>query len=610
MKPEVCFEVSFECGNKVGGIYTILRSKTKEMKKRYGNNYYAIGFFNPRTYINDFSPEDAPEEIKRIFLKLEKKGIKCMFGRWISGNDVNLILVDSNQFRKEHVNEIKKKLWEDYRIDSLRAGFDYDEPVAWSTAVGMLIEEFMKLKRFKNKNTVAHFHEWLSGPGLLYLRKRRVPVALVFTTHATRIGRAKSSYGENLMEEVMEGLKKGKYFNDEQAKKYGLEAQHGVEMNSAKYADVFTTVSDVVKDEAKYILKREPEIVVPNALNFSKFYSSRTLTILHEKNRNKINEFLEAYFSPYYPIDVKNNIVIFISGRYEFLNKGIDLFILALKLLNERLVKRKCKKTVFVFLLIPSGIKEPKESVLQSMIQYQKMKDLVEERFSEVVDDVVSKTLSGEVINFRRILGKEFFLRVRIISHFFSKFRGKNAPLCAYELNYDEGSDKILTFLKENGLVNKPEDKVKVIFYPTYLSPSDGLLGMEYQDFVIGASMGVFPSRYEPWGYTPFETAALRTLSVTTDLSGFGRFIQKNAKKDEKTAIKVLHLMKNSIEDVVKELADIMEECVYLGIEERMRAKLETRRSVEMLDWRIQVVNYFKAHELALENMRKRLKHE
>jgi len=618
----VCFEVSFECGNKVGGIYTVLTSKSKEMKKLYGKNYYTIGFFNPDNYFRDFVEEKPPKHIKKIFKELAKDGIKCHWGKWILAHDVRLILIDIKEFMEKkskdkfgkdevkdgNINLIKRRLWEDYKINSLRAGFDYDEPVVWSTAAGMLIEKLVKNKNFKRKKIVAHFHEWLSGAGLLYLLRKKVPVGLVFTIHATRIGRAKSYAGEKLIDDVSEGLKKKKSFNDKESCKYHFEAQHMLEKICANRADAFTAVSEIVSNEAEYILSKKPDVITPNSLDFEEFFTTETLTILHSKYRKTINEFLEAYFSPYYPISMKDNIVFFISGRYEFLNKGVDLFIEALSNLNEHLKKKKLKRNIFAFILIPSGIKGPKKEVLESIFQYQKIKNMVGEQFFEMKDEIINQILDGKKIDFKRAVDKTFLARVISWSHFFSRFRGKNAPLSAFELN-GENDDEIINHLKKNDLENKADDKVRVIFYPTYLSPTDGLLGMQYQDFVIGTSMGIFPSRYEPWGYTPFETAALRVLSLTTDVAGFGDFILDYSKKmGKEPAIKVLPIKERSKKKIVKDLTDMMEWCVFLGKEERTRAKMETRYLIEKLDWKYQIKNYFRAHKLALKKMKKRIK--
>ena len=600
-----CIEVSFECGNKVGGIHTVLTSKARWMKRYYGKNYLTIGFFNPQRYFKEFTQEKPTKEMKNIFKKLEPFGIKCYFGRWIVAENVPLILIDSSEFMKKEVNNIKAKLWEEFKIDSLRTGHDYDEPVAWSTAAGMLIEKLIASTDFKKKRVVAHFHEWLSGAGLLYLFMKKVPVALVFTTHATRIGRAKSSAGENLFEEVMNGLKKKKHFNDEDAKKYNLEAQHGIEKACAHHAHAFTGVSDIVAEEAEYILNKRPNVVTPNGWDIEHSLSSRDLTILHEKNRKKINEFLEAYFSPHYPIETKNNIVFFISGRYEFFNKGIDIFIEALSKLNDELKKKKSKITVFAFILVPAGIKGPKEMLLQSILRFKEIEELVQEEFKEIEGMIVNRILDGRLLEEKKILSEKFMKEAKILSHFFSQFRGQNPPLCAFELEGGEYNDKIINHLIKNNLTNKKEDRVKVVFYPSYLSRGDGLLNMNYEDFVNGASMGIFPSRYEPWGYTPFETAILRTLVVTTDLAGFGVTIQKNP-KDGRLPIKVLHMRNVEREKVIEELEKTMEDCIFMEIERRTFEKLRARMLVKQLDWKYLIQNYINAHNLAWKSFRKR----
>ena len=622
--PDVCFEVSFECGNKVGGIYTVLISKVEEMKKHYGKNYYTIGFYNPETYFRDFTKEEPPENIKKIFKEMDSMGIKCHWGKWILAQDARLILIDVKEFmekksetkfgnevvKDKNINLIKRGLWEDYKIDSLNAGFDYDEPIAWSTAAGILIEKMVNGDNyFKNKKIVAHFHEWLSGGGLLYLLKKKVPIGLVFTIHATRIGRAKSCAGENLIKEIEEFLKNKKSFDDKDAYKYRLEAQHMIEKTCAKHTDAFTAVSNIVSDEAKYILGKGADIVTPNSLDFDEFFTTETLTLLHRKNRRRINEFLEAYFSPYYPVEMKDNIVFSISGRYEFYNKGIDLFIDALGNLNQILKKENSRRNAFAFILIPSNIKGSKQELLESILRYQNVKNLVAEQFYEMKGDVINQILDGKDINFKSIVGKAFIARAIALSRYSSRFRGKDAPLCAFELNYDEKDDEIIKRLKENKLTNKADDKVKVIFYPAYLSTTDGLLGMEYQDFTIGTSMGVFPSRYEPWGYTPFETAALRVLSVTSDMAGFGSFILDYSKKLKKEpAIRVLRMMNRSNKDIIKDLTNILLECYELDKEERLRQKLETRFLVEKLDWKTQISHYIQAHNFAMTKMKERMK--
>jgi len=606
---DVCIEVSFECGNKVGGIYTVLSSKAKYMKKYYGKNYYTIGFYNPKSYYKYFEEERVPDEIKKIFQNLEKMGIKCYWGKWITADDVRLILIDPHEFMDKtdsgmkNVHFIKKKHWEEFKIDSLRMGYDYDEPLAWSHTTGILIKKLINTKEFRNKKIVVHFHEWLSGAGLLYLKSENIPVATVFTIHATRVGRAKSSAGENLLEEVSKKLKKKNVMKDDEAHSYHLEGQHLIEKTCANKADVFTTVSDIVAEEAKYILGKEPDVITINGLDLSKAPSLRTLIMLHEKYRDRIEEFLKAYFTPYYPVKLKNNLVFFISGRYEFYNKGIDLFIEALSLLNERLKRKKVKKNVFAFILIPSNVKRPREDLLECLVQYEKIEELVEDELKSVKDDIINMILNGETINFSKVLDENFIMKAKILSRFFTRLRSDKAPLCAFELNYE--NDMITNHLKKFGLLNEKDDKVKVIFYPTYLSVTDGLLGMDYNEFVIGSSMGFFPSRYEPWGYTPFETAVLRTLSLTTDVAGFGLHLSKITKNKEDLSTRVLRMKDRKRDEVIDDLAKIMEWCVLLGREKRPLEKIKTRELVESFDWKYQIFNYIQAHNLALKKIKK-----
>ena len=610
---DVCFEVSFEGGNKVGGIYTVLVSKARFMKKYYGNNYFVIGFYNPQRAIHDFEEVETPKEIKKVFSELEKEGIKCYWGKWITGEDSNLILIDPKKFMEKEVNgvrnidQIKKALWEKHKIDSLRTGFDYDEPLAWSIAAGMLIEKLVKkTKMFNSKKIVVHLHEWLSGGALIYLLDNNIPVGLVFTTHATRIGRAKSSAGENLMEEVEKGLKENKVMGDEEAYKFNLEAQHMIEKICAHNADVFTTVSNIVAEEARYVLGKKPDVITINGLNLQKYPSMRTLIILHDKYRKKINNFLKAYFSPYYPIEVKDNIVFFISGRYEFYNKGIDLFIEALSLLNERLKKKNTKKTVFAFILIPTAIKGPNDDLLESMVKYQKLLELVDDGITSLKQELVDKLVSGVCGSLDELLDEDFKTKLRVLCRIFKIKRSENAPISAFELSYDD--DLVLTHLKKFGLTNKMTDKVKVIFYPTYLSVTDSLLSMDYYDFVIGSSMGIFPSRYEPWGYTPFETAALRVLSLTTDVAGFGAHLTKLCKDKDVLKNRVIKTRGRKREQIVKDIADAMEWCVNLGKERRPIEKLTTREMIKVFDWKVQIKNYIDAHNMAMERMKKRIK--
>lgn len=619
---DIFFEVSFECGRKVGGIYTVIKSKASEMIKYYGENYYCIGSYDPEQAHSKVLEEEPPSELKRIFEEMEGEGIICKYGRWISAEGCKIILIDASVFRERkvqyidsgmtrvdrNINAIKFELWNAYGIDSYRMGFDYDDPVSWAYSAGILIQK-IKEKLFASKKVVAQFHEWLSGAAILYLRQNNVLVGTVFTTHATRLGRSKSSSGEDLSTQISEGLDSGKKADLKEAYEFFIEAQHLMEVACAKNSDVFTTVSEVLADEAEFILGKKPDIITFDALDNAQFPSMRVLGDLHLKNLEKINLFLQAYFSSYYETDLENNIVIFTSGRYEYYNKGIDIFIDGLAELNKRMKSAGDVPEVFAFIMIPSAIKGPNPSILDNIVILDKIKEDIHESLElvedKVVDDVTEGRFDLSKMTGGEILGNKALMNLKALGRKFRyEKRGKLPPLSAFELK-DEKNDMIINKLKSVGLINKPDDKVRVVFYPIYLNPDDSLLGISYYDMISGSTVGIFPSRYEPWGYTPQEAAAMMTLSVTTDQGGFGVFINSKIENESKLrGVKVLGLKNASYKQSVAELADYLFHIIKLTHDERVELKIDARQLSELSDWKNQSINYVKAHNLALKRMK------
>ena len=282
-KADILFEVSWEVCNKVGGIYTVVKSKAARMVERYGNNYFMVGPYFASKAIAEFQEEMPNDFCKAPFEELKKAGIICHFGKWLSEGAPLVILIDFVNYRYR-INEIKRELWDWYKIDSLRAAPDYDEPVVWAYAVGMLIEKLSSC--YSDKKIVAHFHEWLSGSGLLYLKKKNVKIATVFTTHATILGRTLASSSVDLYNVW------NKINPDQEVYKYNVEAKHLVEKNSAAFADIFTTVSEITGMEASYLLKKKPDALLPNGLDISKFPTFEELVIKHKLQRDRIREFM------------------------------------------------------------------------------------------------------------------------------------------------------------------------------------------------------------------------------------------------------------------------------------------------------------------------------
>jgi len=603
MKPDQVFEVSFEVCNKIGGIYTVIKSKAQNMVNYYENKYCTIGVFNPKKPSLEFEPEITPDIMSDIFNDLEKQGIKCYYGTWLISGKPKTILIDSTNFMKEK-NNIKKDLWDWYKVDSIRSDIMFDEPVVWSTAAGMLIEKICE----RYNKPVAQFHEWLSGAGLLYLKKKNLKIGTVFTTHATILGRTIASANVDLSRMINEGIKKKEIASLDLAAKYGVLDKHTLELACANACDVFSTVSDTTAKECEYIFGVKPDIILPNGLVFEEDITNEELVMMRKNYRKRMKEFLTAYFSRYYSVDFENIRSIFISGRYEFHNKGIDLFISALGMLNKRLKLNKIDKTIIAFILIPSKIRGEKMSVLKDISLYREMDNYVESNLPNIKERILSFLSNGELPkNTEDLFGDDFIQTCRNMMMIFISKRNKQGaapPLCAFDLDYPEQDDAIVRALLNNDLLNREEDKVKVIFYPSYLNPGDRLIGLSYEPAMRTFDLGVFPSYYEPWGYTPLEAAKHGVLSITTDLSGFGKFIEG---KDEikNGGIWVIKRENRTDEDVLKDLVDLMYRIVLFSRNERVRYRMLAKDLASLADWNQLFKNYITAHELSLENLKK-----
>ena len=591
-KADVLLEVSWEVCNKVGGIYTVVKSKAAKMVEAYGNNYLLVGpYFAPKA-IGQFQEEVPNEFCKTPFEELKKLGIICHFGRWISEGNPYVILIDFVNY-KHRINEIKRELWDWYKVDSLRAPADYDEPIVWAYTVGMLIEKLASC--FYDKKIVAHFHEWLSGVGLLYLKKKNVKIANVFTTHATVIGRTLASSNVDLYN-VWDKINP-----DQEVYKYNIEAKHLVEKNSAAFADVFTTVSEITGMEALHLLKKKPDALLPNGLDMSKFPSFEELVIKHKLQRDRVREFMLYYFFPYGAFDPKETLIYFIAGRYEFHDKGIDIFIKAIGKLNERLKQSKSKKTIIAFIWVPASFRNIRPELLENKTLYQDIKDALEEVIDDVEKNIIYSLVSDKKIAKESLFDEDFLTEMKIrITKFIKK--GK-PPLLTHDL-YDE-NDIILKTIIAAGLKNEEQDSVKIVYYPIYLSGADGLLNLNYYEAMQGSHLGVFPSYYEPWGYTPLEAGALGVSSITTDLAGFGRYFCSECVQTETPGIFVLKRLNRSDGDVVNQLVDVMFNFANLSKENRIANKMQARKVASMADWKSFVNNYIEAHNLAVDKVYK-----
>ena len=487
------FEVSWEICNKVGGIYTVVRSKIAPTLQYYKKNYYAIGPYFVDKATGEFQEMIAPVGLRDVFAKLKEQGIICHYGVWLVSKEPQTILIDFSGYAKNK-DSIKKELWDRFKIDSLGTEFhDFDESVVWSYCVGKLIEE---ISSQSDKKIVAQFHEWLSGAGLLYLKSRGAKVGTIFTTHATMLGRTMTGNNRDLYGQL------GRIDSNKVAYELGIQAKHQMETQCANNADVFTTVSEITGIEAESLLGRKPDVLLPNGLDIDKFPTFEEASIKHRLFREKIREFLMYYFFPHYTFDIDKTLVFFIAGRYEFHDKGVDIFIRSLARLNERLKKEKSDKTIVAFFWVPGNIRGIKQELLESKTLFEDVKDSVDDSLHEIGERVLYALMGQKKISAEFLLGPDVVQENKKQILKLTK-RSGNPLLSTHDL-HNGGEDLILQGFRQNNLLNKEEDKVKVVFYPIYLTGADRLLDTTYYESMQGSHVGVFPSYYEPWGYNCF----------------------------------------------------------------------------------------------------------
>jgi glycogen(starch) synthase len=591
---KVVCEVSWEVCNKVGGIYTVVASKAAEMVKRYGERYFLVGPYFPQKAVGVFEESVPPPECKKCFEDLKKEGIDVHTGTWLVKGSPRVMLIDFTEFAKQK-NDVKRVLWEKFGIDSLNTEYyDFDEPVLWSWATGRVLEE---LQHVWKSGMVAQFHEWLAGAGLLYLRAKKTPIGTVFTTHATTIGRVLANADVNIYTML------DKINADEEARKRGsgVWAKHLLEKACAKNAGVFTTVSEITGIEAEKFLGRKPDVLLFNGLDLEKFPTFEQASLKHRLFKSRIKEFLLYYYFPYYNFDLDNTLLYFLAGRYEFRDKGIDVYIQALAQLNERMKKQKDSKTIVAFIWVPGNIKSIRPQLLENKTYYTDIRDSVDDMHDEIKNKMLYLLVAQKPITNESLLDGEFLQEMKPKLRRFTARKGF-PPISTHEL-YDEDRDAIMTSLLASGLDNSPDDKVKVVFYPIYLTGADGLLDTSYYESMQGCHLGVFPSYYEPWGYTPLEAAALGVSSVTTDLAGFGRYLCTECKQGKYPGIFVLKRFGRSDHEIVNDLTNMMEQYANFTQHERVENKIMAQRVAATADWKFFADRYIEAHNLALQRI-------
>lgn len=585
---DLMVELSWEVCNKVGGIYTVLVSKAVLMQQYYPD-YLCIGPYVHNRAVYDFRQEPTPEPLRGPFESLRLKGVICRYGHWRIKGEPKVILLEFLGLT-DHKDEYKTWLWEKYQVDSLGSGWDFEEPILWSWASYLLIEELAK-GPYQDKKIVTHHHEWMAGLSLLALKGHQVPVASVFTTHATMLGRSIAGHGEDLYSII-------DHIDPEQkAKEIGVMNKHSTERACAQNADAFTTVSEITGYEAEKFFGKKPDVLTLNGLDIARFPTIEETSIKHVTSRDKLREYMMYHFFPHYHnFDLDHNLVLCISGRYEYGNKGVDLFIEALARLNEELKNENSDRTVTVFFWMMSVGQSVKTELLENKNYFRHIKNYVQWHSNDILNKVIKHFITSNDPSEEDVYSKEFMEEMKNdVLHF---RREGNPQVSAFNL-YHEEQDPMMNDLQRVGLNNDEYDRVKVVVYPVFLDGNDGLLDMNYFDALAGCHFAAFPSYYEPWGYTPLEAAAMGVPTLTTDAAGFGQFVKPKL-VTKHPGVYVIDRCGKSRDSVIDQLHKTISSFVKLHHADRVQNKINAKQISSLADWDIFIKRYIKAHNIAL----------
>ena len=541
-QPDWVFEVSWEVCNKVGGIHTVLASKSPLLVEHLKQQYIVLGPDLDRENDPEFTPDENlfPEVVKT----LSAKGIFVRTGRWKVIGEPIALLVDFHAIF-DRKNEILGELWEKFGVDSIKGEWDYIEPVLFSYTCGMVIDEFVNHILLKGERAVAHFHEWMCGAGALYLRSHNPKVGTVFTTHATMMGRALAGNKYKLYSQLEDVAP------NKMAESLHIEAKHSMEYTSANRADAFTTVSEITARECETFHNKKPDYITPNGFQPNAIAADKkTLKKKREAAREKLIKIAEAVTGE--SVD-KDALILFKSGRYEFHNKGIDVFLDAV----GRFKANPAGKTILAFVLIPGAHLDP--------------------------FNVVQKRLEGDL----------------------NATNGEENHFLTHHL-VDMTHDPIVNKIRTLGLDKTEGQQVNVVFAPVYLNGDDGVFNSTYYDLLTGADLGVFPSYYEPWGYTPLESIAAGVPTVTTTFAGFGNWVKDHHSLEVGKSVWIIEREEGNDAKTIDELEAVIRNYASRTDEEREKSAASARKLADQFKWDNFIEHYYEAWSRALQRVNER----
>ncbi|WP_295731445.1 glycosyltransferase [uncultured Muribaculum sp.] len=539
---DLLFETSWEVCNKIGGIYTVLSTKAKTLQELYKDRNIFIG---PDVWSDDSpSPYFTPSRTVLKEWKAQAKlpyGISVRCGRWeVPGRPIVVLVKFDGLYQVK--DEFYGHMWDLYGVDSLHAYGDYDEACAFSHAAGIVIESICDFVGIRDKNVVAHFDEWTTGMGLLYVKDVLPSVATIFTTHATCIGRSICGNGKPLYDYLRA------YNGDQMAHELNMESKHSLEKTAAHQADCFTTVSDITAIECEQLLQRRP-LVTPNGFEQNFVPNKGKFPKVREAARETLLNVASSLVGRKLPADT---FIVATSGRCEYRNKGIDLYLDAIARLREL----NSSRTVVAFVMVPAWCRDPRPDLQHT---------LAAKRKTRLPEPDITHTL--------------------------------NNP----------DSDPIISRIRQIGFANEKTDKVNVIYVPCYLNGNDGIFNTPYYDLLIGMDATVFPSYYEPWGYTPLESIAFGVPTVTTTLSGFGQWVLSTEDNTfAECGVNVIARGDFNYDEVADRIARSLQ---YLIAADQQQTTLIRSRAIHMATlaaWSYFIEYYVDAFHIALDNAHSR----
>ena len=581
-------EVGWEVCNRVGGIYTVLRTKAPQMVAQRGDNYALLGPLNRSSAQVEFEETEVPAHLAAGVEALAQQGIHCVAGRWLVQGRPLAVLIDMTELRKR-IPQLRQHYLNQHGLVA-DAG---DQLAGDALAFGEGISIFLSAVEAALADTplIVHCHEWLAATALPRIAQENSGIRSIFTTHATLLGRYMAGDLERAHEKF------DTVDPQAQADHYGIGFQHGVECLAAQSATIFSTVSSTTARECTALLGRTPEVLLPNGINTKRFEVIHEFQGLHQQNKKRLHEFTRGYFFPSYEFDLDQTLYMVNSGRFEYRNKGMDLCLDSLAQLNQRLKETCSPRTVVFFLITNRPVKSLSVGSLQYRSMFQELQSIAKSVASEVEQDLIGELASGRMPDLNTLITEPTRLRLRRALHAWE--REWLPPIVTHDL-IDDATDPVLEKLRALNLINLEEDRVKVVYHPQFVDSTNPLLGMEYEDLIRGCHLGVFPSAYEPWGYTPLEFLAMGVPAVTSNLAGFGTYAMNLKKNIEKHGLYVVDRYQRPYDGAVEQLADQLYAFTNLSRRERVAQRNRAESLAQSFDWKQLIEHYVKAQELAL----------